>query len=214
MRTKACSQKLPKPLISFVMSICPCHHNTDIYRTWHVSSAFGSPQTYTPHRSPLLHTTPWLCACECVSVCVCVDVSVSLSVLVSSLVRGSWPDVYSRLKCYSPVQMGRPLWREVGSVICQYVAASVRSCQYLYQSTIVRYVCVCLCQCAWQLARAGACVYVFVSPRENPAQAPASPAWLPRCHYMVPLYKTLPRLPAFNSVVTNRITRRHADRDM
>jgi hypothetical protein len=45
--------------------------------------------------------------------------SVSLSVLVSSPAWGSWPDIYSLLKSYSPVHMGRPLWREVGSVICQ-----------------------------------------------------------------------------------------------
>jgi hypothetical protein len=43
--------------------------------------------------------------------------SVSLSVLVSSPARGSWPDIHSWLKSYSPVRMGRPLWREVGSVI-------------------------------------------------------------------------------------------------
>jgi hypothetical protein len=45
--------------------------------------------------------------------------TVSLSVLVSSPVRGSWPDNHSGLKSYSPVHMGRPLWREVGSIFCQ-----------------------------------------------------------------------------------------------
>jgi hypothetical protein len=44
--------------------------------------------------------------------------SVSQSVLVSSPVRGSWPDIYFYFESYCPVYMGRPLWREDGSVIC------------------------------------------------------------------------------------------------
>jgi hypothetical protein len=45
--------------------------------------------------------------------------SISLSVLVSSPVRGSWPDIDSCLKVAVLSYMGPLLWREVGSVICQ-----------------------------------------------------------------------------------------------
>jgi hypothetical protein len=51
--------------------------------------------------------------------------SVSWSVLVSSPMWGSWPVfylfIYLFCESFSPVNMGRPLWREFGSVACQSV---------------------------------------------------------------------------------------------
>jgi hypothetical protein len=54
--------------------------------------------------------------------------SVSLSVLVSSPVRGSWPDIsYSLTVTILSVGGGRPLWREGGSVFCQSLWTKIQS---------------------------------------------------------------------------------------
>jgi hypothetical protein len=50
--------------------------------------------------------------------------SVSLSVLVSSPVRGSWPDISYRLTVSVLSWGGRPLWWEGGSVLCQSVGSN------------------------------------------------------------------------------------------
>jgi hypothetical protein len=51
--------------------------------------------------------------------------SVSLSVLVSSPVRGSWPDICYCLTISVLSLGGRPLWREGGSVFCQSLTAVI-----------------------------------------------------------------------------------------
>jgi hypothetical protein len=59
--------------------------------------------------------------------------SVSQYVLVSSPIRDFWPGIFFQSYCF--VYLGHPLWREVGTVICQSVIAVYNS-QSLFTTNI------------------------------------------------------------------------------
>jgi hypothetical protein len=112
MRTKAYSQKLRKP--DYLRHVCLSVPRQQLLLKVHRCLASGNPQMYTPHRSPLLHTTLAVCLWVCQWMCQCVHVCVGVSM-------SAWVSIYiSPRVCY-------------------------------------------VCQCAWQLAHAGACVCVFIS---------------------------------------------------
>jgi hypothetical protein len=92
--------------------------------------------------------------------------SVSLSDLVSSPVRGSWPDISYCLTISVLSLGGRPLWRKGGSVSCQSLSA-VLSQLCVYPS--------------WKLIS----LYNFRSDcRENTASSSSSDSLLSLCvHY-------------------------------
>jgi hypothetical protein len=64
--------------------------------------------------------------------------SVSRSVSVSSPVWGSWPDIILFPESYCLVNMGRPLWREVG--VCR-LSQSVVSSKSFVSIYIIKYIC-------------------------------------------------------------------------
>jgi hypothetical protein len=111
---------------NYLLSLLICAFTIHCYRSEPHCTSSHTTRASLPSR--VLSTTAW----RSQSKSHCDWQSVSLSVLVSYPIWGIWPEICFFIFILRKLQSclcGRPLWREVGSVVCQPVLCP---CQYIY----------------------------------------------------------------------------------